>query len=196
MFTSGRIAEREQQAHLCRNQRQLTRFSHDCECLRDTEQFGLTAQRAPDRAVAPIWHEQPLRVAWSNQDARGASSALETAVGSLDRLQQPGHLLAQHNRTLESDAGRRYHPAASSPMPDTRETEFMRTRQLERATIAHQTYRTLPIVQPRPKARHDLSLGTTYMHLNQDPTYELAIESSKKSKLATSRRIGRKIDEA
>lgn len=56
--------------------------------------------------------------------------------------------------------------------PDSKRDEFMFTRQLERASIAHQTYRTLPIVQPKPKARHDLATGT-YMSLTQDPTWEL-----------------------
>lgn len=35
-----------------------------------------------------------------------------------------------------------------------------------------QTYRTLPIVQPKPKARHDLATGN-YMRLVSDPTWNL-----------------------
>lgn len=69
--------------------------------------------------------------------------------------------------------------------PDSKRAEFMFTRQLERASIAHQTYRTLPIVCPKPKARHDLASGT-YMSLTQDPTWELTHSGSRPSSEASS----------
>lgn len=62
-------------------------------------------------------------------------------------------------------------------LPDDRRDGFMRDKTLERMTIAHQTYRTTPIVLPKPKARHDLATGS-YMHLNQDPTWDLLGRSS------------------
>lgn len=58
-------------------------------------------------------------------------------------------------------------------VPDTKRDEYMWDRQLERVCVRTQTYRTLPIVQPRPKARHDLAAGN-YMRLNQDPSWEVA----------------------
>jgi len=63
--------------------------------------------------------------------------------------------------------------SSNTVLPDTKRDEFMFSRQLERASIAHQTYRTLPIVMPKPKARHDLASGT-YMRYTQDPTWDLA----------------------
>lgn len=57
-------------------------------------------------------------------------------------------------------------------VPDTKRDEYMWNKQLEQVSIAHQTYRTLPIVQPKPKARHDLPSGN-YMCLNQDPTWNI-----------------------
>lgn len=58
-------------------------------------------------------------------------------------------------------------------MPDTKRDEYMWNKHLERASIAYQTYRTLPIVSPKPKARHDLASGT-YMRFGHDPSWELA----------------------
>lgn len=63
-------------------------------------------------------------------------------------------------------------------VPDDKRNEFMRDKQLEQMSIAYQTYRTLPIVSPKPKARHDLASGT-YMHMNQDPSWDLLERSSK-----------------
>lgn len=76
---------------------------------------------------------------------------------------KPFKLASQEQREFDSNLVK----------PDSKQEEFMFTRQLERASIAHQTYRTLPIVMPKPKARHDLAIGS-YMSLNQDPTWELA----------------------
>lgn len=50
-------------------------------------------------------------------------------------------------------------------------------KKLEQASIAHQTYRTLPIVSPKPKARHDLVTTVSYMNYNMDPTWNLCIGS-------------------
>lgn len=58
-------------------------------------------------------------------------------------------------------------------LPDDKRAEYMWNRQMERVSIAHQTYRTLPIIQPKPKARHDLASGT-YMRYVQDPSWEFA----------------------
>lgn len=77
--------------------------------------------------------------------------------------------------------------------PDSKQDEYMWNRQLERVSIAHQTYRTLPIVSPRPKARHDLATGT-YMNYGQDLSYELALQSRPSS--SSSREHERKIQQA
>ena len=58
--------------------------------------------------------------------------------------------------------------------PDSKRAEFEQSKQLECASIAHQTYRTLPIVSPKPKALHDLATGS-YMRFNRDPTWDLAV---------------------
>lgn len=78
--------------------------------------------------------------------------------------------------------------------PDTKRDEYMWNRQLERVSIAHQTYRTLPIVSPKPKARHDLVTGCTYMNYGQDLSYELALQSRPSS--GASREHERKIQQA
>lgn len=82
--------------------------------------------------------------------------------------------------------------------PDTKRDEYMWNRQLERVSIAHQTYRTLPIVSPKPKARHDLVTGCTYMNYGQDLSYELALQSrpSSSSSREHERKIQQAIDEA
>lgn len=71
-----------------------------------------------------------------------------------------------------SGANRMARHQSSTILPDTKRDEYMWNRQLERVSIAHQTYRTLPIVLPKPKARHDLASGT-YMQHNYDPTWHL-----------------------
>lgn len=63
--------------------------------------------------------------------------------------------------------------------PDTNEEEWMRDKKIERISIAHQTYRTLPIVSPKPKTRHDLAFGS-YMNYNLDPTWDLVQKVPKK----------------
>lgn len=61
---------------------------------------------------------------------------------------------------------------SNTVLPDSKRDEYMWDRQIERVSIAHQTYRTLPIVLPKPKAHHDLASGN-YMRLMQDPTWDL-----------------------
>lgn len=77
-------------------------------------------------------------------------------------------------------------------IPDTKRDEYMWNKQLEQVSIAHQTYRTLPIVQPKPKARHDLPSGN-YMHLNQDPSWNI---TRSRSSSQASRNHDRKIERA
>lgn len=67
-------------------------------------------------------------------------------------------------------------------LPDNKSDEYMWNKQFERVSIAHQTYRTLPIVSPKPKARHDLPSGN-YMRLNQDPSWDMI--RSRSSSLAS-----------
>lgn len=62
-------------------------------------------------------------------------------------------------------------------VPDTKREEYMWHKKLEQASIAHQTYRTLPIVSPKPKARHDLVTTVSYMNYNMDPTWNLCAGS-------------------
>lgn len=64
-------------------------------------------------------------------------------------------------------------PASGGTLPDSKRDQFLWHRQLERASIAHQSYRTLPIVMPKPKALHDLNVDN-YMRFGQDPTFEVA----------------------
>lgn len=63
-------------------------------------------------------------------------------------------------------------------LPDSKRDEFIKSKRLEQTIIARQNYRTLPIVSPKPKARHDLATGS-YMRLeSQDPTFVLALNAS------------------
>lgn len=58
-------------------------------------------------------------------------------------------------------------------VPNSKRDEYVWNQNLERATIAYQTYRTNPIVSPKPKASHDLPPCMLYSKLNYDPTYSL-----------------------
>lgn len=70
----------------------------------------------------------------------------------------------------------------SSVLPDSKRDEFRWNQKLERASIAHQNYRTIPIVMPKPKALHDLAVDN-YMRFGQDPTFELAQSRAHSSKV-------------
>lgn len=93
--------------------------------------------------------------------------------GSVSVADSHSTLNAYQSLPRRSKSVRNARSPSSSVLPDDKRKEFMWNRQLERASIAHQTYRTLPIVLPKPKARHDLATGT-YMQYQQDPTWELA----------------------
>lgn len=105
---------------------------------------------------------------WTSPSSSGGSGdcwALGSASVGLGA--QTAH---QHQQQQQQGKGR---VASGLVAPDDRRDEYMWNRQLERSSIAHQTYRTLPIVMPKPKARHDLAAGT-YMRFVYDPTWELA----------------------
>lgn len=98
------------------------------------------------------------------------------------------HYLGQqhqnHYQTLPSRLERQKSSAkqtlqlcAGTVLPDSKRDEYMRDKQLEQTKIVHQTYRTFPIVSPKPKARHDLASGT-YMRYVQDPTFGLDVSQS------------------
>lgn len=186
---NGTVDANISQANLCqscRNQK-VHRFSHACECLKDD---NLIESQQPQARAHLQWFDGASQANWSRNEP--SASIPKASLGS-DQTHRP-EIARQFDYRPHSF--KEHFSGSSTLRPETKEAEFMRMKQLEQATIAHQTYRTLPIVQPKPKARHDISLGTTYMHLNQDPTYDLAIESSKQSKLALSRSIGRKIEAA
>lgn len=64
--------------------------------------------------------------------------------------------------------------------PNNNVNEFMRDKKIEQISIANQTYRTLPIVAPKPKTRHDLATGC-YMYYNQDPTWDIVRGSNRRA---------------
>lgn len=74
--------------------------------------------------------------------------------------------------------------ASNKVAPDTRREEYMWHKKLEQASIAHQTYRTLPIVSPKPKTRHDLVTTVTYMNYSMDPTWNIRSGSRPPSRCA------------
>lgn len=62
--------------------------------------------------------------------------------------------------------------------PDSNHDVYLRDKKIEQMSISYQTYRTLPIVSPKPKTYHDLATGC-YMRYNQDPTWDLIKHSSR-----------------
>lgn len=112
----------------------------------------------------------------SSQNNNSIQSNLATMqnnsnLASLAQLNsQQQTLLARANFKAQGSAAASAY--SNSILPDTKRDEYMWNKQLERVSIAHQTYRTLPIVRPKPKARHDLASGT-YMQHTYDPTWDL-----------------------
>lgn len=89
--------------------------------------------------------------------------------------------------------------ASNRVAPDTRRDEYMWHKKLEQASIAHQTYRTLPIVSPKPKTRHDLVTTVTYMNYSMDPTWDIRSGSRPPSsgyKRENGQRLERKLNAA
>ncbi|CAG2106403.1 unnamed protein product, partial [Medioppia subpectinata] len=54
--------------------------------------------------------------------------------------------------------------------PETNTQEFLREKALEQWAITKQTYRTLPLIEPKPKVRRDCPTGS-YMRLMEGPTW-------------------------
>lgn len=104
----------------------------------------------------------------------GSSLAQRGSLGASSKNNAVGHRSDYLQRKLPSslETMGQMGLSSNSVLPDTKRDDYMWNRQLERVSIAHQTYRTLPIVMPKPKARHDLASGT-YMRYMQDPTWEL-----------------------
>lgn len=78
-----------------------------------------------------------------------------------------------YNKTQRPPSNQFTIGASNKVAPDTKREEYMWHKRLEQASIAHQTYRTLPIVSPKPKTRHDLVTSVSYMNYSMDPTWDI-----------------------
>lgn len=118
-------------------------------------------------------------------EAGGFLRPLPTTTVPAVRLISPVHNYNENQQQQHEQTFRKpelfalppHTPLPSTPgsvvAPDSKRGEFVWNQWLERATIAHQTYRTLPIVQPKAKVSHDVPAGIVYSKLNIDPTYDL-----------------------
>ncbi|XP_054155640.1 uncharacterized protein LOC128954097 isoform X2 [Oppia nitens] len=64
-----------------------------------------------------------------------------------------------------------YYEISSIRKPDSNSEKFLQEKAREQWAISKQTYRTLPLIEPRPKVRRDQPMGMSYMRLMDGPSW-------------------------
>lgn len=146
-------------------------------CSSNSHPYGHQVEPSWSETSSPSWscastkegaRDARPKAGWSDeQDENDEEEEEEAAqVERACERQQQAHSLA-----LPGRRGARERTGVMQP--DSKRDQFLWHQQLERASIAHQNYRTLPIVVPKPKALHDVAVDN-YMRFGQDPTFEVA----------------------
>lgn len=117
-------------------------------------------------------HSESGKLTSSSEFGSAASKSLAADSSSNVRVSSDSSALANISPSSLISSPHLHAGKSSAVLPDSKRDEYLWDRHIERASIAHQTYRTLPIIMPKPKALHDLASGT-YMRYSQDPTWEL-----------------------
>lgn len=130
--------------------------------------FGGSPRFASTTTGSHMQHQYKLPVL----QQQSASSPKANATLDSARIETDNQDYRQLLARISPSSPRQQASGSNVLLPDDKRDGYMHDKQIEQLSIAHQTYRTTPIVLPKPKARHDLATGS-YMHLNQDPTWDM-----------------------